>query len=113
MEGGTSTVVNGLPTTEEPLSHILSNVLKLQDKKCISAYLFSIGLDDQDPSQWDDADLSHLVVTDADYPSDSKEEGEETKRRRRRRISEEKEEEVQPRCRVLWFLILSTINGGR
>jgi len=85
MEGGTSTVVNGLPTTEEPLSHILSNVLKLQDKKCISAYLFSIGLDDQDPSQWDDADLSHLVVTDADYPSDSKEEGEE----------EEEEEEDQ------------------
>ena len=41
-------------------NHILSNVLKLQDKKCISAYLFSIGLDDQDPSQWDDADLSHL-----------------------------------------------------
>ena len=29
------------------------------------------GLDDQDPSQWDDADLSHLVVPDADYPSDS------------------------------------------
>jgi hypothetical protein len=40
-------------------NHILSNVLKLQDKKCISAYLFSIGLDDQDPSQWDHADLSH------------------------------------------------------
>ena len=58
-------------------NHILSNVLKLQDKKCISAYLFSIGLDDQDPSQWDDADLSHLVVPDADYPSDSEEEGEE------------------------------------
>ena len=66
-------------------NHILSNVLKLQDKKCISAYLFSIGLDDQDPSQWDDADLSHLVVPDADYPSDSEEEGEE----------EEEEEEDQ------------------
>ena len=55
-------------------NHTLSNVLKLQDKKCISAYLFSIGLDDQDPSQWDDADLSHLVVPDGDYPSDSEEE---------------------------------------
>jgi len=90
-------------------NHILSNVLKLQDKKCISAYLLSIGLHDQDPSQWDDADLSHLVVPDPDYPSDSEEEGE---RRRRRRISEEKEEEVQPRCRVLWFLILSLHRGG-
>ena len=58
----------------------------MQDKKCISAYLFSIGLDDQDPSQWDDADLSHLVVPDADYPSDSEEEGEE---------EEEEEEEDQ------------------
>ena len=66
-------------------NNILSNVLKLQDKKCISAYLFSIGLDDQDPSQCDDADLSHLVVPDADYPSDSEEEGEE----------EEEEEEDQ------------------
>ena len=67
-------------------NHTLSNVLKLQDKKCISAYLFNIGLDDQDPSQWDDADLSHLVVPDADYPSDSEEEeGEE----------EEEEEEDQ------------------
>ena len=55
------------------------------DKKCISAYLFSIGLDDQDPSQLDDADLSHLVVPDADYPSGSEEEGEE----------EEEEEEDQ------------------
>ena len=53
--------------------------------KCISAYLLSIGLDDQDPSQWDDANLSHLVVPDADYPSDSEEEGEE----------EEEEEEDQ------------------
>jgi len=69
-------------------NHILSNVLKLQDKKCISAYLFSIGLDDQDPSQWDDADLSHLVVPDADYPSNSEEEGEEEE-------EEEEEEEDQ------------------
>jgi hypothetical protein len=49
------------------------------------------GLDDQDPSQWDDADLSHLVVPDADYPSDSEEdEGEE---------EEEEEEEEEPRKR--------------
>jgi hypothetical protein len=53
---------------------ILSNVLKLQDKKCISAYLFSNGLDDQDPSQWGDAEVSHLVVPEADYPSGSEEE---------------------------------------
>ncbi len=86
-------------------NHILSNVLKLQDKKCISAYLFSIGLDDQDPSQWDDADLSHLVVPDADYPSDREEEGEEEEEEEE--VSEEEEEEAQPRCRVLWFLILS------
>jgi hypothetical protein len=67
-------------------NHTLSKVLKLQDKKCISAYLFNIGLDDQDSSQWDDADLSHLVAPDADYPSDSEEEeGEE----------EEEEEEDQ------------------
>jgi hypothetical protein len=85
----------------------------LQDKKCISAYLFSIGLDDQDPSQWDDADLSHLVVTDADMTIHRTARRRGKRRRRRRRISEEKEEEVQPRCRVLWFLILSTINGGR
>jgi len=67
-------------------NHTLSNLLKLEDKECISAYLFSIGLDDRDPSQWDYADLSHLVVPDADYPSGSEEEeGEE----------EEEEEEDQ------------------
>jgi hypothetical protein len=69
-------------------NHILSNVLKLQDKKCISAYLFSLGLDDQDPSQWDDAELSHLVVPEVEYPSDGEEEeGEE----------EEEEEEQDQR----------------
>ncbi len=69
MEGGTSTVV------------------KLQDKKCISAYLFNLGLDDQDSSQWDDSELSHLVVTKVEYPSDGEEEeGEE---------EEEEEEEDQ------------------
>jgi hypothetical protein len=55
-------------------NQVLSNALKLQDKKCISAYLFSLGLDDQDPAQWGDAELSHLVVPEADYASDSEEE---------------------------------------
>ena len=55
-------------------NQVLSNALKLQDKKCISAYLFSLGLDDQDPAQWDDPELSHLVVPEADYASDSEEE---------------------------------------
>jgi len=44
-------------------NQVLSNALKLQDQKCdkcISAYLFSLGLDDQDPAQWGDAELSHL-----------------------------------------------------
>jgi len=42
--------------------------------KFISAYLFSLGLDDQDPSQWDDSELSHLVVPEVEYPSDGEEE---------------------------------------
>jgi len=84
-------------------NHILSNVLKLQDKKCISAYLFNIGLDDQDPSQWDDVDLLTIHRT-------ARRRG---KRRLRRRISEEKEEEVQTLCRVLWFLILSLHRTAR
>jgi hypothetical protein len=37
---------------------------------CISAYLFSLGLNGQDPSQWDDDELSHLVVPEVEYPSD-------------------------------------------
>jgi len=87
-------------------NHILSNVLKLLDKKCISAYLFILGLDGQDPSQWDDAELSHLVVPQVEYPSDGEEEeGEEEE--------EEEEEEVQrggggsATCRILWILILT------
>jgi len=55
-------------------NQVLSNAFKLQDQKCISAYLFSLGLDDQDPAQWGDAELSHLVVPEADYASDSEEE---------------------------------------
>jgi hypothetical protein len=69
-------------------NQVLSNVLKLQDNKCISAYLFSLGLDDQDPAQWGDAELSHLVVPEADYASDSEEEEGE---------KEEEEEEQQQR----------------
>ena len=55
-------------------NQVLSNILKLQDKKCISAYLFSLGLDDQDPAQWGDDELSELVVPEADCVSDSEEE---------------------------------------
>jgi hypothetical protein len=55
-------------------NQVLSNVLKLQDKKCICAYLFSLGLDDQNPAQWVEAKLSHLVVPESDYASDSEEE---------------------------------------
>ena len=54
-------------------NQVLSNILKLQDKKCISAYLFSLGLDDQDPAQWGDDELSELVVPEADCVSDSEE----------------------------------------
>ena len=62
--------------------------------------MFSLGLDDTDPAQWGDAELSHLVVPEADYASDSEEE-------------EEEEDEQrggggeQPICRILWFLILT------
>ena len=55
-------------------NQVLSNVLKLQDKKSISVYVYSLGLDDQDPAQWGDAELSHLVVPEADYASESEEE---------------------------------------
>ena len=37
--------------TNSAASQVLSSVLKLQDRKCISAYLFRLGLDDQDPAQ--------------------------------------------------------------
>ena len=61
-------------------SQVLSRVLKLQDRKCISAYLFRLGLDDQDPAQWEDAELSHLVVPEADSASDSDEDAEDQSR---------------------------------
>ena len=37
--------------TKSAASQVLSSVLKLQDRKCISAYLFRLGLDNQDPAQ--------------------------------------------------------------
>ena len=68
--------------------------------KCISAYLLSIGLDDQDPSQWHDPDLSHLVVPDADYPSDSEEEeGEEEEEEQVEEEEQQQQEEEEPRKR--------------
>ena len=72
MEGGNNTVVNCLPTIGSAANQVLSNILKLQDNQCISAYLFSLGLDDQDPAQWGDDEL--LVVPEADCLSDSEEE---------------------------------------
>jgi hypothetical protein len=83
-------------------NQVLSNVLKLQDQKCISAYLFSLGLDDQDHAQWGDAELSHLVVPEPEYASDSEEEGE-----------EEEEQQQQPTCRILWFLNLTIHRTAR
>ena len=74
----------------------------MQDQKCISAYLLSLCLDDQDPAQLGDAELSHLVVPEADYASDSEEEEEEEEE-----SSEEEEQPQQPICRILWFLILT------
>ena len=66
--------------TNSAASQVLSSVLKLQDRKCISAYLFRLGLDDQDPAQWEDAELSHLVVPEADSASDSDEDAEDESR---------------------------------
>ena len=53
---------------------------QLQDRRCISAYLFRLGLDDQDPAQWQDAELSHLVVPEADSAPDSDEDAEDQSR---------------------------------
>ena len=36
---------------------ILHQVFKLQEKKAISVYFLKCGLDDQDPEDWDDADV--------------------------------------------------------
>ena len=58
-------------------SHILHQVHQLQTKKAISAYLFRLGLDDQNPEDWNDDEVLRrdLVVPDADDPSSDEEEG--------------------------------------
>ena len=63
---------------------ILHQVFKLQEKKAISAYLLKCGLDDQDPEDWDDADvllgeglnLEGLVMPDVDGLTSDEEAGE-------------------------------------
>ena len=51
-------------------SHILHKVHKLQQKTAISAYLFKLGLDDQNPEDWDDHEVRmDLVVPDPCDPS--------------------------------------------
>ena len=58
-------------------SHILHQVHQLQTKKAISAYLFRLGLDNQNPEDWNDDEVlrTGLVVPDADDPSSDEEEG--------------------------------------
>ena len=59
-------------------------MFKLQEKKAISAYLLKCGLDDQDPEDWDDADvllgeglnLEGLVMPDVDGLTSDEEAGE-------------------------------------
>ena len=63
---------------------ILHQVFKLQEKKAISVYLLKCGLDDQDPEDWDDADvllgeglnLEGLVMPDVDGLTSDEEAGE-------------------------------------
>ena len=51
-------------------SHILHKVHKLQQKNAISAYLFKLGLDDQNPEDWNDDEVrKDLVVPDPSDPS--------------------------------------------
>jgi len=52
-------------------------VHQLQTNKAISAYLFRLGLDDQNPEDWNDDEVlrTGLVVPDADDPSSDEEEG--------------------------------------
>ena len=59
-------------------------MFKLQEKKAISVYLLKCGLDDQDPEDWDDADvllgeglnLEGLVMPDVDGLTSDEEAGE-------------------------------------
>ena len=51
-------------------SHMLHEVHKLQHKNAISAYLFNLGLDDQNPEDWNDHEVRmDLVVPDPCDPS--------------------------------------------
>jgi hypothetical protein len=51
-------------------SHVLHEVHKLQNKNSISAYLFNLGLDDQNPEDWNDDEVrKDLVVPDPSDPS--------------------------------------------
>ena len=61
-----SFLAKGSPAT----SHILHKVHKLQQKNAVSAYLFSLGLDDQNPEDWNDHEVrKDLVVPDPSDPS--------------------------------------------
>jgi hypothetical protein len=66
-------------------------------KKAIRACLFSLGLDDQNPEDWnDDEELRRerdLIVPDTDVPSSDEEEGDDEASRRHVVVPEEEEEE--------------------
>ena len=52
------------------VSHILHKVHKLQQINAISAYLFSLGLDNQNPEDWNDHEVrKDLIVPDPSDPS--------------------------------------------
>ena len=62
----TSFLAKGSPAA----SHMLHEVHKLQHKNAISAYLFNLGLDDQNPEDWNDHEVRmDLVVPDPSDPS--------------------------------------------
>ena len=51
-------------------SHVLHEVHKLQNKNSIGAYLFNLGLEDQNPEDWNDHEVrTDLVVPDPSDPS--------------------------------------------
>ena len=56
--------------TRAAASHVLHEVHKLQHKNAISAYLFNLGLDNQNPEDWNDHEVrTDLVVPDPSDPS--------------------------------------------
>ena len=68
-----------LPKGSSAASHILHEVHwhKLQHKNAISAYLFNLGLDNQNPEDWNDHEVSKdLVVPDPSDPSSDEARGE-------------------------------------